>query len=82
MSQGKFRRIFFTDIQMMAAHQSGKFDITREGMGHRQFVAWLFLKQHNCIVESFTKLKYTYLVRNKTAITQVEGVIGHALVEK
>ncbi len=78
----KIRKVFFTDLQMLVAHRSGKFDIEPGKQGHRQFVAWLFLKQHNCMVEDFTKLKYTYLVRNKTAITQVEGAIGHALVEK
>jgi hypothetical protein len=66
----------FTDEQMYAARDSNKFKT------HRDFVAWMFLKQHKCIVEDHALLKYRYVTVKGVNVIKVEGQMGQGLLAK
>ncbi len=78
----RFRKVVFTDAQMMVAKNSGKFpDNPKLGKleQHRPFIEWLFLSQHKCRVVDHLKLRYNYMVNNGVTAIAVEGDIGDAL---
>lgn len=67
------RSVAFTDQQMFVAKATGKFPT------HREFVAWLFLKQHKCKIEDHLQLKYEHMEKSGVYVTQVSGELGKAL---
>lgn len=78
----RFRKVMFTDSQMLVAKNSGKFP-DQPGLTklqqHRPFVEWLFKTQHKCLVLDHTRLKYNYMTRNKISVIEIEGELGSAI---
>lgn len=72
---GKYRKVVFTDMQMLQAQQSQKF----QGKTHRDFVAWLFEHQHKMTVLNFEFLSYRYFDIGATKACEVTGQVGLAI---
>jgi hypothetical protein len=71
----RFRKIAFTDNQMVVARHHEKF----KGKTHREFVEWLFLRQHRVRVDDHSKLKYHYKEYGGNFTIEVEGKLGEGL---
>lgn len=70
------RQIMFTEVDALMARDSGKFGT------HRDFVEWLFKKQHKVVIENHSLLKYEYLTVKNRAIVKVTGQMGQGLLAK
>lgn len=71
MAVGQERTVAFTDRHMLLCKPKFK--------THREFVEWLFKKQHKCTIEIHEQLKYYYYPWKGQYITEVRGTIGRAL---
>lgn len=77
------RKIVFTDAQILAAKSLDQF--RGRNVTHRDFVEWLFNRQHKMHVHNHAMLTYKYIRQrnNKSEVVHtiviVEGILGRAL---
>jgi hypothetical protein len=73
--KGKYRKVVFTDEQMLLARGSDVF----QGKTHRDFIDWLFRRQHKCTVTNHEFLVKRHILQGKACVIIVEGKIGQGL---